>query len=79
MAWRGWSSIPVAQVKTIAVETGIQNSTLGITVAALLGGYEPGFSAYALPAAVYGILMYVVSAPFILWLRRMTTAGTVAA
>lgn len=73
------AGVPVAQVKTIAIETGIQNSTLGITVAALLGGYDAGFSAYALPAAVYGILMYVVSAPFILWLRRMTTAETAAA
>ena len=71
--------MPLTQVKTIAVETGIQNSTLGITVAALLGGYEAGFSAYALPAAVYGILMYAVSAPFILWLRRMKTAETAAA
>lgn len=73
------AGLPVAQVKTIAIETGIQNSTLGITVAALLGGYEAGFSAYALPAAVYAILMYVVSAPFILWLRRMAPARTVAA
>ncbi|MGJ8570058.1 MAG: bile acid:sodium symporter family protein [Hoeflea sp.] len=73
------AGVPVAQVKTIAIETGIQNSTLGITVAAMLGGYEAGFSAYALPAAVYGILMYVVSAPFILWLRRMGPAKAVAA
>lgn len=73
------AGLPVAQVKTIAIETGIQNSTLGITVAALLGGNEAGFSAYALPAAVYAILMYVVSAPFILWLRRMAPARTVAA
>lgn len=73
------AGVPFTQVKTIAVETGIQNSTLGITVAALLGGYEAGFSAYALPAAVYGILMYAVSAPFILWLRRMKTAETAAA
>lgn len=66
--------LPVRQVKTISVETGIQNSTLGITVAAMLGGYEAGFSAYALPAAVYGILMYVVSAPVILWFRRHGSA-----
>ncbi|MDF1609456.1 bile acid:sodium symporter family protein [Hoeflea sp. YIM 152468] len=65
------AAVPMAQVKTIAIETGIQNSTLGITVAAMLSGYEAGFSAYALPAAVYGILMYVVSAPLILWLRRV--------
>lgn len=72
------AGVPVAQVKTIAIETGIQNSTLGITVAAMLSGYEAGFSAYALPAAVYGILMYLVSAPLILWFRRLGAAQTVA-
>lgn len=58
------------ECKTISIETGIQNSTLGITVATILTGAEAGFSAYALPAAVYGILMYIVSAPVILRFRR---------
>jgi len=73
------AGLPVIQVKTISVETGIQNSTLGITVAAMLSGYEAGFSAYALPAAVYGILMYAVSAPVILWFRRLGPSQTSAA
>ena len=63
--------LPNDQVKTVAIETGIQNSTLGITVAAILAGNVEGFSVYALPAAVYGILMYLVSAPVILWYRRI--------
>ena len=73
------AGLPIAQVKTISIETGIQNSTLGITVAALLTGYEAGFSAYALPAAVYGILMYVISAPLIVWFRRLGPSKTAAA
>ena len=56
--------------KTISIETGIQNSTLGITLAALITGTESGFSPLALPSAVYGITMYVVALPFIAWLRR---------
>lgn len=55
--------------KTISIETGIQNSTLGITLAALITGTESGFSPLALPAAVYGIMMYVVALPYIAWLR----------
>ncbi len=56
--------------KTISIETGIQNSTLGITLAALITGTESGFSPLALPSAVYGIMMYAVVLPFLLWFRR---------
>ena len=65
------AGLSMGEVKTISIETGIQNSTLGIAVATILTGYEAGFSAYALPAAVYGILMYVVSAPVIVGFRRL--------
>lgn len=57
------------EAKTVSVETGIQNSTLGITLAALITGTTTGFSPLAVPAAVYGITMYVVVTPFILWFR----------
>ena len=67
VAWFGGLSWP--QVKTISIETGIQNSTLGITVAGLLTGVTQGFGAMALPSAVYGITMYAVALPFVLWMR----------
>ena len=57
------------EARAISIETGIQNSTLGITLAALITGTTTGFSPLAVPAAVYGITMYIVVAPFILWLR----------
>ena len=57
------------EVKTIAVETGVQNSTVGITLGAIVGAQATGFSAFALPAAVYGITMYLVTLPIVLWLR----------
>lgn len=57
------------ETKTVSVETGIQNATLGITLAALISGQSEGFSTYALPAAVYGITMYLVAAPFVAWFR----------
>jgi BASS family bile acid:Na+ symporter len=58
------------EMKTISVETGIQNGTLGITLAGLVSGVTEGFSAMALPSAVYSITMYLVTLPFIFWLRR---------
>ena len=61
----GWN-----QAKTVSIETGIQNATLGITLAALISGQAEGFSAMALPSGVYGITMYFVAAPFVLWFRR---------
>ncbi|MEL6465009.1 MAG: bile acid:sodium symporter family protein [Pseudomonadota bacterium] len=63
------AALPWDQSKTISVETGIQNATLGITLAALISGQTDGFSAMALPSGVYGILMYVVAAPFVVWFR----------
>ncbi|MBC6441924.1 MAG: bile acid:sodium symporter family protein [Rhodobacteraceae bacterium] len=58
---------------TIAIETGVQNATLGIAVAAILADQilvpGEGLSAFALPAATYGILMYVLAIPFALWRR----------
>ncbi len=63
------AGLGTAQIKTITLEIGIQNSTLGITMAGLITGVTFGFSALALPSAVYGITMYVVAVPFILWMR----------
>ena len=56
------------QRKTISIETGIQNATLGITLGALISGQD-GFGEMAIPSAVYGITMYVVTAPFVAWYR----------
>lgn len=64
LAALGWD-----QCKTISIETGIQNATLGITLAALISGQAEGFSAMALPSGVYGITMYLVAAPFVAWFR----------
>lgn len=64
----------VTEAKTISVETGVQNSTLGIAVAAIIVGGEGGFTAYALPSAVYGILMYLIILPVVLKYRHIGTA-----
>lgn len=70
----GWASslflrMPRREVTTIALETGVQNGTVGIAVAAILAGTNEGLSDFAMPSAVYGVLMYVIAIPFVLWRR----------
>ncbi len=65
----GLAGLSWLERKTVSVETGIQNATLGIALAAIISGVSEGFSTMALPSAVYGITMYLVALPFILWFR----------
>ena len=53
----------------VALEAGVQNATVGITVGGIVAGVATGIPAIALPSGVYGITMYLVTAPFILWAR----------
>ncbi|MEP5758221.1 MAG: bile acid:sodium symporter [Litoreibacter sp.] len=59
------------EAKTVSVETGVQNSALGIAIAAIIVGGGAGFSPFALPSAVYGIVMYLVILPIVLVYRRI--------
>lgn len=47
---------------SISIEMGVQNGTLGIAVAGLVA-QTSGIPDFALPAAVYGITMYIVTIP----------------
>ena len=56
---------------TIAIESGIQNATVGITIGNIVLNQGTGISILSLPSGVYGILMYMVCLPFIfLFLRQ---------
>ena len=52
---------------TVAIESGIQNATVGITIGSMLLKQEGGLSVYSLPSGVYGIVMYFVCLPFVYW------------
>ena len=56
--------------KTVAIESSIQNSTTAITLAPIIMGTAAGLPAIALPAALYGVLMYVVALPVIAMVRN---------
>lgn len=55
---------------SISIEMGVQNGTLGIAVAGLVA-QTSGIPEFALPAAVYGITMYIVTIPGMYILRRI--------
>ena len=52
---------------TVAIESGIQNATVGITIGSMLLKQEGSLSVYSLPSGVYGIVMYFVCLPFVYW------------
>lgn len=55
---------------SISLESGVQNGTLGIAVGAMIAvGATESLPPTTVPSAVYGITMYLVSLPFVLWRR----------
>ncbi len=58
------------QAVTIAVETGIINTTLAMAVASTLGDGGLGENGYAFPAAVYSLIMYATVGGIVWWGHR---------
>lgn len=57
---------------TIAIESGIQNGTLGIAVGTMIAlANVEKLPPTTVPSAVYGITMYLVSLPFLAALKRL--------
>lgn len=59
------------QAVTVAIESSIQNVTLALVIASTL----LRDNVMMLPGTIYGVLMYVVAAVFVLIARRLVTAG----
>ena len=55
---------------TVAIESGIQNATVGITIGSLILRQEGALSVFSLPSGVYGIVMYFICLPFVFWYIR---------
>ena len=58
------------QSKTIAIESGIQNGTVGIAIGNIILNQTQGLSVLSLPSGVYSILMYIVCLPIIFLLLK---------
>ncbi len=57
---------------TISIESGVQNGTLGIAVGTMIAlGATETLPPTTVPAAVYSIIMYFISVPFVLWRRKL--------
>lgn len=68
--------LTLPEAKAISIETGVQNATLGITVGSLIVEQASALPPFSLPSAVYGITMYLVSIPFVFWLRGRRVEAT---
>lgn len=68
-------SLPVKEARTVAIETGVQNGTLGIALGTLIAAEATGFTPFSMPSAVYGITMYLVTLPFVFWARSRGAAA----
>lgn len=55
-----------AEHKTLAIEVSLQNGAMGIALASLLSQSDK-LSAFALPSAIYGVLMNFVVLPFVFY------------
>ena len=62
-----WLKMNGPQAVTVAIESGIQNATVGITIGNLIINPETGLSILSIPPGVYGILMYFICLPFVFW------------
>jgi BASS family bile acid:Na+ symporter len=69
-----WTGLPFRQGLTIAIESGIQNGTLGITIAATLLAN----SVMSIPSAIYSLLMFGTAALVILWGNKVASASKVS-
>jgi BASS family bile acid:Na+ symporter len=68
----GWMfTLSPTQRTTLALETGVQNSGLGLAAATMLSSEASGFPVSAIPSVVYSALVYLLVFPFTIWpLRR---------
>lgn len=59
------------KTRTIAIETAIQNGTMGVTVSGLVLLSDGGLTPISLPSALYGVLQYILLVPAALFLMQM--------
>ena len=62
-----WFRMNNQQAVTVAIESSIQNGTVGITIGNIILNPDTGLSILSIPSGVYSILMYLISFPFVFW------------
>ena len=65
------AGLSVQETTTVAIESGIQNGTLGIAVGSMIAGVATGLPEMALPTAIYSVTTWALSLPFVAWRRSL--------
>jgi len=70
--------LEAVRATTVAIESGIQNASVGITVGGLIMAPAAGetLSTLSLPSGVYGVLMYIVTLPFVWWISQRSVISS---
>ena len=70
--------LEAVRATTVAIESGIQNASVGITVGGLIMAPAAGetLSTLSLPSGVYGVLMYIVTLPFVWWIAQRNATSS---
>ncbi len=63
-------NLSTADKYTLAIETSVQNGSVGMAVAVLIASTAQGLPEFALPSLLYGLLMNAIVIPFVLWQQR---------
>ena len=66
-----WFRMKNQQAITVAIESGIQNGTVGITIGNIILNPDTGLSILSIPSGVYSILMYLICLPFVFWYMKI--------
>lgn len=59
------------EARAVAIETAVQNGTLGVTVGGLIGGGVVVGNEFLMPSAVYGVMSYFAVIPVVLFCARL--------
>ena len=68
------AGLDARETTTVAIESGIQNGTLGIAVGGIVAGVASGLPALTLPTAIYSVTAWALVLPFVAWRRRSGAA-----
>jgi BASS family bile acid:Na+ symporter len=62
------AGLSASKAATISIESGVHNATLGIQVGSIIAG--GAITDFSLPSGLYGVIMYLIAVPYVLWWRR---------
>ena len=62
--------LSTAEATSISIDSAMQNAVMGITIGAMFSTVPNVIGLTVMPSGIYGVMMYFVCIPFVLWRRR---------